>query len=437
MIRALLKSRLFGCNMFAGICCFMAVSGFISGCSDDDTPRNSFYVDIILPEEGAVFRENEAVEFKGSGVNSEGDAIDYGSLIWTSDIDGFLGSGEEFAVDALSFGPHRICLSASDADNEGSETCISIDVRSSLSTQVSVGSDHVLTVGSDGGLWAWGANERGQIGDGSTASSQTFIPIGVESKWIKAAAGDQFSVGIKSDGTLWFWGRDPMDNYSYQDQVSPVLLNGDEEWEDVDASDYRITAIRSDGRCYFWEGGHSYIWNYSGIIGDDPNDRWKAVATGFRHVLLIKTDGTMWCRSQSYSIDGYDRFYNLNNWDWFRQIGDRTDWAQIDAYENRGVALSEDGSLYLVTFEDDGVEIEQIGNQTGWKRASIGWNQCAAVSSDDSLWTCSGFEQEQAVISLQQYDSYNDFLTVSSGYNFSVALTNFGDPVFIGEPPLF
>lgn len=314
--------------------------------------------------------------------------------------------------------------------------------KDALLTQVSAGYDHVLAFDFNSDLWAMGANEYGQIGDGSTKPRHSFVRVGAKSKWIKAAAGHSFSVGLMNNGTIWFWGLPPMDlnlpYYNYlQVQENPLLLGEDGDWVDVDASRNRITAIKSDGRCFFWEGGGAYIWNHHGIIGDEPNSHWKAVATGNRHVILIKTDGTLWCRSESISIDGYDRFYNLNNWSWFKQIGEETDWVQIDAYEDKGIGLRADGSLYELSFEEDDVKIDQIGYDEDWRTASIGWNCCAAIKDDGSLWTCSGYEQGQEAIFLQQYGNDYDWLSVASGYNFIVAINISGNSFFIGELPLF
>ena len=422
------------------IICIYSLMVFTSiGCDNNNnsakTNKEIAEVIIIMPEEGDVYREGETIQFKGSAFNSEGNMLSEDSLIWTSNIDGLLNTGSEFETNRLSFGKHRICLNALDADNEESEDCFSINIQQPLLSQVSAGFNHALFVGTDGGIWAWGVNEAGQLGDGTTESQSTPVRVGIDSPWIKAVAGGKFSVGLKSDGTLWVWGYDFM-NFG-PDQLNPTLLSESEDWVDVDAGHYRITAINSDGQCYIWEGGYPYIDPFEGIIGDEPNSYWKVSATGYRHILLIKTDGTLWCRSKSVSIDGYDRFYNLNNWNWFKQIGEEADWVQADAYENQGIALKVDGSLYALFFEEDDVTMNQIGNDIDWEIPSVGLDHCAAIKADSSLWTCDDYKQGQVSSVLQQYENEYDWIAVSSGKDFTVALKTSGIPVFIGDLPVF
>ncbi|MCL1882339.1 MAG: hypothetical protein FWF81_01110 [Defluviitaleaceae bacterium] len=42
---------------------------------------------------------------------------------------------------------------------------------------VSAGSRHPMVIRNDGSLWAWGANESGQLGDGTTIDRNTPVRI--------------------------------------------------------------------------------------------------------------------------------------------------------------------------------------------------------------------------------------------------------------------
>ena len=70
---------------------------------------------IISPEIGSIYNESEIVEFNGTGRDPEdGILINY-SLIWYSDIDGAIGSGERFSTVNLSAGSHIITLMVNDS----------------------------------------------------------------------------------------------------------------------------------------------------------------------------------------------------------------------------------------------------------------------------------------------------------------------------------
>ena len=73
--------------------------------------------------------------------------------------------------------------------------------------QIAGGGSHSLALKSDGTVWAWGQNERGQLGDGTTSNRSTPVQVSNLTGVIAIAAGDSQSLALKSDGTVWAWGR--------------------------------------------------------------------------------------------------------------------------------------------------------------------------------------------------------------------------------------
>lgn len=69
------------------------------------------------------------------------------------------------------------------------------------------GNGHALFIDEHERLWVTGLNNKGQLGDGTTQSTQ-FAKILGEKKWKSVAAADNYSVAIDEDGDLYFWGEE-------------------------------------------------------------------------------------------------------------------------------------------------------------------------------------------------------------------------------------
>ena len=80
-------------------------------------------VRITSPKNGATFGFGEPITFSGSATNFGTGELTGGALVWTSSIDGQIGTGETFTKNDLSPGVHTITLSATNPNNQtGKET---------------------------------------------------------------------------------------------------------------------------------------------------------------------------------------------------------------------------------------------------------------------------------------------------------------------------
>jgi alpha-tubulin suppressor-like RCC1 family protein len=72
--------------------------------------------------------------------------------------------------------------------------------------KISSGGAHGLALKSDGTLWAWGANESGELGDNTTVKKSTPFPVSGMTGVVDICAGIVTSAVIKNTGTGWSWG---------------------------------------------------------------------------------------------------------------------------------------------------------------------------------------------------------------------------------------
>jgi alpha-tubulin suppressor-like RCC1 family protein len=149
-----------------------------------------------------------------------------------------------------------------------------VQVPGSWST-VSVGRKHVLAVATDGSLWGWGLNDTAELSrsigsltaclqpDGVTLidCAPAPIPLAASGVWSKVSAGARYSLGIQTDGTLWSWGSNNRGQLGLgTSDPSPIDIPtriGTALWADASAGYDHAAAIRSDGTLWTWGFGAS------------------------------------------------------------------------------------------------------------------------------------------------------------------------------------
>ena len=71
--------------------------------------------------------------------------------------------------------------------------------------RVSSGVNYIMAITNDGDIWAWGANQFGQLGDGTIENR--ISPIFIMNNVAYVSAGVNHTLAIRKDGSLWSWGN--------------------------------------------------------------------------------------------------------------------------------------------------------------------------------------------------------------------------------------
>jgi alpha-tubulin suppressor-like RCC1 family protein len=357
------------------------------------------------------------------------------------------GGTQTFRVrfDPAAAGVHNALVTI--ASNDQDESPFTFAVRglgtaiSATVTQISAGNGHSAVILSDGSLWAWGYNHRGQLGDGTTVDRWTPVRIGGTTSWSFVACGEFHTLGVRIDGTLWAWGynhRGQLGDGTRTDKSSPVQIGSGTNWKSVSTGSEHTLALRTDGTLWTWGAPMAMlgIGTPTGQVNSPvqvgTNNNWASVSCGYNHSAALRTDGSLWTwGDDSFGQLGDDGFFASKSnpvqiqpafiwksvfcssgvtrairndgslWSWGYngqgQLGDGTttnrptpvrfgtdtDWASVGTGESTYL-LKTNGTLWkLGTFNSP---ISRVDDRTDWV-AVAGWRHYLALRSNGGLWS--------------------------------------------------
>ncbi|MCL2503242.1 MAG: cell wall-binding repeat-containing protein [Coriobacteriia bacterium] len=281
--------------------------------------------------------------------------------------------------------------------------------------EVSAGTIHSLGIRDDGSLLAWGDNGAGQLGDGTWEGKSAPTLIGDATDWkaVSAGGGNFFagahSLALKEDGSLWAWGANnygQLGDGTWEGKSTPVRIGSAADWKAIGTGNFHSLALKNDGSLWAW-GWNEYGQLGNGTKGDGTSKNvptrigvatdWEAISVGFNHSLALKTDGTLW----AWGINWYGGLGDGTKEDKSTptRIGDATDWKALSAGDWHSLAIKDDGSLWAwgTNFFGEAVEGEdpnryapaRVGTGTSWRAVAAGgdaFQNSYAIKSDGSLW---------------------------------------------------
>ncbi|MFI1385845.1 RCC1 domain-containing protein [Embleya sp. NPDC020886] len=124
---------------------------------------------------------------------------------------------------------------------------------------------HGLALLTDRTVQSWGANESGQLGDGSVFSHNAPGQVVNLSNATDIAAGGAHSLALLADGTVVAWGRNnygQLGNGTNTDSSVPVRVEGLNKVAAIAAGLNHGIALREDGTVWAWG------YNINGQLGD-------------------------------------------------------------------------------------------------------------------------------------------------------------------------
>jgi alpha-tubulin suppressor-like RCC1 family protein len=271
-------------------------------------------------------------------------------------------------------------------------------------TAVATGSSHSLALKRDGSVWAWGGNEHGELGDGTTVTRQTPIQVPGLSGIVAIAAGGWHSLALQGDGSVWAWGRNDagqLGDGATTDRQTPVRVRGLSSVVAVQGGAGHSLAVKNDGSVWAWGA------NTNGQLGDGTTtDRLTpvraggltgvvAVSAGAHQSVALERDGSVW----AWGPNSYGELGDGTTTDRVTpvRVNGLSDVVSIAAGAQHGYALKRDGSVWAWGQNyygalGDGTWTQrlspvQVSSLSGVVSIAAGGQHGLALKNDGSLWT--------------------------------------------------
>lgn len=329
------------------------------------------------------------------------------------------------------------------------------DLNGQRITDIAMGYSHSAAITEDGYLYTWGSNDKGQLGDGTTTSSSTPILIPLDGKKaVSVSAGTEFTAAITEDGSLYMWGandRGQLGDGTNTNSSIPRLTNVDgKNVKAVSLGYLHTAAITDDGSLYTWGA------NGKGQLGDGgtsakstpvqitlgSGESVTKVSAGNYHTAAVTENGSLyvWGANDFSQIGDSSASFNVKTPTLISLDGKKAIDVSLGALHS--AALTEDGSVYMWGCNDngqlgDGTTVERdtpvlvnIGSPV--KAIALGADHSAAINENGTLymWGCNDAGQlgngttDDANVPVAVDLGENTAVKLAFGYKHSAVINN-------------
>jgi len=316
-------------------------------------------------------------------------------------------------------------------------------VGASSWSQISAGDFHAYAIRTDGGLFTWGKNDQGQLGQNIATTIHRSSPVQIGAgTWSVISAGNSFGAAITSAGNLQTTG---LNDKGQQGAASVV---GRSAFTAVGASSWTAVSAGATSMIGTTLSNLTFVWgtNTSGQLGlGDTQNRSSPVQLGsslassmyqtvYPSPVIVSTySNTSWTQvnvGDSFAV-GLDNAGRLFAWG-LNSTGQLGDGTTINTIPTKSSPSQIATTASSFTFINTSSPV-QVSAGTSWTAIAAGGTHTVAVKSDGTLWSWGtnlygqlGNGSTINQIIPKQVDVQNSFTSVAAGTDFSTAInTNY------------
>jgi alpha-tubulin suppressor-like RCC1 family protein len=183
---------------------------------------------------------------------------------------------------------------------------------------IAAGGRHNLALLGNGSVVAWGANDSGQLGDGTTTNRTSPVLVSSLTGVVAIAAGESHSLAIKNDGSVWAWGANgfgQLGDGTFVNRISPVPITSLGTGVGLIAcGEKHSLAVKAGGAMYAWGN------NGNSQLGDGANANSAVPVQLTLPIAVVAIAGGA---RHSAAIDASRKLYVWGD-NFFGQVGNRS-----------------------------------------------------------------------------------------------------------------
>ncbi|MBU5615194.1 RCC1 domain-containing protein [Geomonas azotofigens] len=282
-------------------------------------------------------------------------AFGYGGLFRSTD------GGDSWSLFAEGLPPQASVTSLA-IDQGGRHTVYagiaSGGIYKTVAPQIAEGAGFSAVLKSDGSVWAWGRNDYGQLGDGTRTDKALPVRVKGLAEVVSITAHSNHALALKKDGTVWGWGESvngvfgpgTVDGTVYS---TPIMIGGITDVTAVATGMRHSLALKRDGTVWSW-GDNSLGQLGTGDSADSNPQPAQVtggtgaigVAAGNYYGAFLNGDGTVWAAGSNISGE-----LGNGRWDFDRHpvpalVPGLSGVAALSGAENQVLAVTSGGWAY-------------------------------------------------------------------------------------------
>ncbi|MFL5495277.1 MAG: RCC1 domain-containing protein [Gemmatimonadales bacterium] len=185
-------------------------------------------------------------------------------------------------------------------------TSVSASAAAPAFVQVSGGGAHTCGITDTGQAYCWGNNYEGQLGNGTTGTSQvTPGPVAGSLTFRLISAGETSTCGVTTDHRAYCWGfnnHGQLGDGTTTGRLTPVAVQGDLQFQTIEVSDEHACGLTAGDRRAFCWGSNSTGQLGNGSLSERHTPvavaggrAWHQVTLGDLFTCGVTTTGKGYC----------------------------------------------------------------------------------------------------------------------------------------------